>query len=76
MNYKPMTNLEFYGLWKNGTDASLDHWDNDDIWDEERAIEQAVLARIEQQGLVIVPKRVQPIIQSQQYNDEVYRDAP
>ncbi len=34
--------------------------------EELRAIERAVLARL--------PKTVEPIIQSQQYNDEVYKE--
>jgi hypothetical protein len=36
--------------------------------EELRAIERAVLARLS--------KAILPIIQSQQYNDEVYRDTP
>ncbi len=35
--------------------------------EELRAIERATLARL--------PKPVEPIIRSQQYNDEVYRDG-
>lgn len=59
VGYTPMTNVEWYEHWQSEDKTRImevRHVIDDMSWNTERRAEQAVLARIEAQGLVIVPK--------------------
>jgi len=67
MKYVPMTDDELWGAWPN--DPTLT------TWQHLRCIEQAVLARIEAQGLVMVPREPTDAMVSVITNERVLYDS-